>query len=922
MARKSLVNPNQGDLFSEVDNPTIKETVNVNSETQEIHQTKIESLQSTTQAPLEIVTLNSNEDSAFLVDGKVNVVQEKNNQIQDWGVVITGARKHTYLYNEDSFKLLTDKQKLDYLKKTTILRKINNEGEEINRVKASYFLSLENYTPEMAILAETYLKKLNASISSNEKLIDSSTFDSLDNKLDYFANNYVQSLNYIMDYLENCKSVDDIIKLPEHIEDRYLNRQSVYELSMAFNCLSLVKDYNDIDRFFLKKDLLISMNINKEENLNRLKNQFDISLIKKDVEKSIYNQSNKSWEKRIEVNSFFDLKDFFENQQKNGVSVKEAKNKILSAFGIGVYMDLTSGHSLNEKNKLSLNKYDIFKNKVLEKNGYPEKDIKPADCFELNMCSATVTKNRNNKISEPRIKSYMYTESPTQVKKFYNGDNISLNNANEWKDFPEDILNQLKLHNLTVAEYTDLKKTPEGKIKVTLFAAHDSMILDKFLREKFTKNKNIDFKESDKEKAATEEKKEKIVFGKHDVKPDENIDIKKISNKSNATEVLKEFGIYDVQFGNWVGSKKDGNERQHNLNNLIKSLYLLQKIYNIPDTDRHLVGQSGLLKWAFGARGVPGQSASFNVEKSTINLTRLNGAGSVAHEYSHFIDYSLCQMLLKPEVKYNNTVQLSLMKELGLNSGGKFLSEISLMLNNYLENNNMSRTAKRFIEDNFNIKNFTPSQKELIKNMVEYINTIKIDNNKHSDFYQKAIDADKSNSSSGKKYYSLDVELYARSMECVNSEWIKQHLEEKDYSDYLVPSYITKCCGYPSDKEMDNIKPIGYKLIESINKVMPELAYNCIEQSLQKTENEKAYFNLIKEGKAPSIKGISQEEIDRSIIAVDENLIEIKQNLAKAETVMLSNLEKEKALEKEIESKKPKQTNQKQVYKLEDDFPF
>ncbi|AXR61946.1 LPD1 domain-containing protein [Leptospira mayottensis] len=54
--------------------------------------------------------------------------------------------------------------------------------------------------------------------------------------------------------------------------------------------------------------------------------------------------------------------------------------------------------------------------------------------------------------------------------------------------------------------------------------------------------------------------------------------------------------------------------------------------------------QKGKLSMAFGARGKPGQAASYDSGFRIINITKTNGDGSVAHEFGHFIDH-LCSEL-------------------------------------------------------------------------------------------------------------------------------------------------------------------------------------------------------------------------------------------------------------------------------------
>lgn len=90
------------------------------------------------------------------------------------------------------------------------------------------------------------------------------------------------------------------------------------------------------------------------------------------------------------------------------------------------------------------------------------------------------------------------------------------------------------------------------------------------------------------------------------------------------------FGFRGVEFGNWVNNK----ERQDNLNRAYDALMDLSIILNIPSKAISLNGELGL---AFGARGKGGENAP-SAHYESINLTRKNGPGTLAHEWWHALD--------------------------------------------------------------------------------------------------------------------------------------------------------------------------------------------------------------------------------------------------------------------------------------------
>lgn len=96
----------------------------------------------------------------------------------------------------------------------------------------------------------------------------------------------------------------------------------------------------------------------------------------------------------------------------------------------------------------------------------------------------------------------------------------------------------------------------------------------------------------------------------------------------------KEFGFRGVQFGNYVESGR----RQAELNDAFDSLHDMADIIGVPAKAISLNGELGL---AFGARGRGGSNAvkaHYEPGEVVINLTKNNGAGSLAHEWFHALD--------------------------------------------------------------------------------------------------------------------------------------------------------------------------------------------------------------------------------------------------------------------------------------------
>lgn len=94
------------------------------------------------------------------------------------------------------------------------------------------------------------------------------------------------------------------------------------------------------------------------------------------------------------------------------------------------------------------------------------------------------------------------------------------------------------------------------------------------------------------------------------------------------------FGFRGVQFGNYV----EGGRRQQDLNRAYDALMDLAGVLGLPPRALSLGGRLGL---AFGARGTGGTDAAaahYEPDTVVINLTKREGAGSMAHEWWHALD--------------------------------------------------------------------------------------------------------------------------------------------------------------------------------------------------------------------------------------------------------------------------------------------
>jgi len=113
----------------------------------------------------------------------------------------------------------------------------------------------------------------------------------------------------------------------------------------------------------------------------------------------------------------------------------------------------------------------------------------------------------------------------------------------------------------------------------------------------------------------------------------------------DASSLMDDFGFRGIQFGNALSNI----ERQLFISNTYYSFQVIALILDIP---HKWIGFGGL-GLAFGARGSGSASAHYEPTLNIINLTRFNGAGSIAHEFAHCIDNRLAKKCGHPDKLYS-----------------------------------------------------------------------------------------------------------------------------------------------------------------------------------------------------------------------------------------------------------------------------
>lgn len=106
-------------------------------------------------------------------------------------------------------------------------------------------------------------------------------------------------------------------------------------------------------------------------------------------------------------------------------------------------------------------------------------------------------------------------------------------------------------------------------------------------------------------------------------------------------DVVNEFGLKGIEFGNWVTQM----ERREQLSFSYSAFVFMSLLFSRLSGNKKPFKNLGLhdnIGLAIGARGMGGRAAAhYEPIKNMINLTKTNGAGCLAHEYGHALDYNI-----------------------------------------------------------------------------------------------------------------------------------------------------------------------------------------------------------------------------------------------------------------------------------------
>ena len=207
----------------------------------------------------------------------------------------------------------------------------------------------------------------------------------------------------------------------------------------------------------------------------------------------------------------------------------------------------------------------------------------------------------------------------------------------------------------------------------------------------------------------------------------------------DASDYLNDFSFYGGEFGTWLSDC----ERQVCLDMGYTAFSDLAIALDIPFRD---IAIGNRLSIAFGARGSGSAMAHFEPLLKVINLTKIKGAGSLAHEYGHAIDF-----IIGEQEGYRSLTA----------SEGSVPEVVALM------------------------------------DVIYYREHTDNDTVMHTDFYINSVKMDKYYAKDSRGYWASKEEMFARAFAC----YVADKLKEKDIHDDYLCGHSDTCVGFGPNME-------------------------------------------------------------------------------------------------------------------------
>lgn len=488
-----------------------------------------------------------------------------------------------------------------------------------------------------------------------------------------------------------------------------------------------------------------------------------------------------------------------------------------------------------------LNFYDDFmKDYLIKKNNY-KVEVKDTakGCINNKLLKAAHVSSLSRIDNEIKKKEFCFSIEDKILKDYeiikYSKENMFFDKDNISKKTRFTISTQNSKAFYYPEKIEKLKDNTYFILKERDFYAIDFNSLEE-AQEFILKNNELKKEEIKNKKNNKKKRKKPFKFKKLDIKyfgPD----YRKGKNITGE-DFLNDFELKGGEFGNYLND----SERQEALNYAYEALHSLADALNIDSKD---ISLGSRLSIAFGARGFSSALAHYEPMREVINLTKKQGAGSLAHEFAHALDDIINKELSETDIDltkkrnlpeiHKNLINSMKYKEVQREVYAKdkeqeiknkidfidryisqFLpKEYDLSEEDFKE---MNELKKAVIEDkikdignyvNFgrikgntvqSIENLSAFVKKItrksiplkekanISSIMYDLNSLKENKNKtietaivHTDFYKNSIIFDKEYTKDNKGYWSSDVEMFARAFACYIEDKCKEINIRSDY---------------------------------------------------------------------------------------------------------------------------------------------
>lgn len=250
-------------------------------------------------------------------------------------------------------------------------------------------------------------------------------------------------------------------------------------------------------------------------------------------------------------------------------------------------------------------------------------------------------------------------------------------------------------------------------------------------------------------------------------------------------DFIKTFGFSGVEYGNWTNQ----SEREKHLNFAYDSMMDFSRLLDVEPMVLSLGGKLGLCIGSRGRGGARSANAHFEPVNMAINLTRMRGDGTLAHEYCHAIAEHYGRIATGTSEDVTDTLAYSMIKAGAVPKmqGGTGLREpVALAFHNLM----VSIMRKPDGDgDSTDIGCYTKLSDMLVSS--------------------KEMDGSK------KPYWSTPHEMFARAMEV----WFKDQLTlNGERNDYLVGSGLgANGSVYPNTEHLKRIDQYASQWIEALS---------------------------------------------------------------------------------------------------------